>query len=155
MWQRHLASVTMIHDSLLIAVTRSFSWLVSAPMSWLYSLPIRKQFKTSRPRQDGRHHFPDDILKWIFLNENVWISIKIPLKFVPSCPINNIPALFYIMAWPRPCDKPLSAPMMVSLLTNNWLMWHQFDLWQTMSSWRSTWHRARHKCAVLPITDTI
>ena len=25
-----------------------------------------------------------------FLNENVWISIKIPLKFVPEGPINNI-----------------------------------------------------------------
>ena len=25
---------------------------------------------TLRPRQDGRH-FPDDILKWIFLNENL------------------------------------------------------------------------------------
>ena len=28
------------------------------------------------PTQDGRH-FPDDIMKWIFLNENVYISIKI------------------------------------------------------------------------------
>ena len=34
------------------------------------------------PRQDARH-FADDILKRIFLNENVWISIKILLKFVP------------------------------------------------------------------------
>ena len=31
------------------------------------------------------------------MNENVWISIKIPLKFVPKGPINNIPALFPIM----------------------------------------------------------
>ena len=43
-------------------------------------------------RQDGRH-FPDDILKCIFLNENVWISIKISLKFVPKGQINTIPAL--------------------------------------------------------------
>ena len=27
-------------------------------------------FNTSRPRQDGRH-FPDDIFKFIFLNENL------------------------------------------------------------------------------------
>ena len=33
---------------------------------------------TLRPRQNGRH-FPDDIFKWIFLNENVWISIHISL----------------------------------------------------------------------------
>ena len=37
-------------------------------------------------------HFPDDILKCIFCNENVRISIKISLKFVPKGPINNIPA---------------------------------------------------------------
>ena len=37
---------------------------------------------TLRPRQDGRY-FADDVLKCIFLNENVWISCKIPLKFVP------------------------------------------------------------------------
>ena len=47
---------------------------------------------TLRLRQNGRH-FPDDIFKWIFLNENVLISIKISLKFVPKSPINNIPAL--------------------------------------------------------------
>ena len=36
-------------------------------------------------RNDG--HFPD-IFKCIFLNENIWISIKISLKFVPKGPIN-------------------------------------------------------------------
>ena len=34
------------------------------------------------PRQNGRH-FPDDILKWMFLNENIQISITISQKFVP------------------------------------------------------------------------
>ena len=47
---------------------------------------------TLRPRQNGRH-FADDILKCIFLNENVWIPIEISLKFVPKGPIDNIPAL--------------------------------------------------------------
>ena len=46
------------------------------------------------------------------MNENAWISIKIPLKFVPSGPINNIPAFARIMAWRRPGDKPLSEPLM-------------------------------------------
>ena len=72
---------------------------------------------TLRPKQNGRH-FPDDILKWIFFNENAWISIEISLKFVPKGQINNIPALVQIMAWCRPGDKPLSEPMMVSLLTH-------------------------------------
>ena len=44
--------------------------------------------------------------------------IKISLKFVPMGPINNIPALVQIMAWRLPGDKPLSEPMMVSLLTH-------------------------------------
>ena len=62
---------------------------------------------TLMPRQNGRY-FPDDIFECIFLKENVWIPIKISLKFVPKSPINNIPALVQIMAWRRPGDKPLS-----------------------------------------------
>ena len=74
-------------------------------------------FNTLRPRQDGRH-FPDGIFKWIFLNENLWISIEISLKFVPRGLITNIPALVQTVAWRRPGDKPLSKPMMVNLLTH-------------------------------------
>ena len=70
-----------------------------------------KNVNTLRPRQNGRH-FADDIFKSIFLNKNVWIPIKISLKFVPKGPINNIPALVQIMDWRRPGDKPLSEPMM-------------------------------------------
>ena len=62
-------------------------------------------FNTLRPRQNGRH-FADD--KRIFLNENVRISIRISLKFVPKGPINNIPALVQIMAWRRSGDKWVS-----------------------------------------------
>ena len=73
-------------------------------------------FNTLRLRQNGRH-FTDDTFKCVSLNENIWIVISISLKFVPKGPINNIPALVQIMAWRRPGDKPLSEPMMVSLLT--------------------------------------
>ena len=73
--------------------------------------------ETLRQRQNGRH-FRDDIFKCIFLFENVWIWIKISLKFVPKVRINNIPALVQIMAWRRIGDKPLSEPMMVNLLTH-------------------------------------
>ena len=41
---------------------------------------------------NGRH-FPDDIFKCIFFNENVLISIKISPKFVPNGQINKIPSL--------------------------------------------------------------
>ena len=61
-------------------------------------LIFKIMINTLRPRQNG-HHFPDDIFKRIFLNENVWISIAISLKFVPKVPIDTNPALVQIMAW--------------------------------------------------------
>ena len=72
---------------------------------------------TFGPRQNGRH-FADDIFKCIFVNENVWIPIKISLKVVPKGPINNIPVLVQILAWRLAGDKPLSEPIMVSLPTH-------------------------------------
>ena len=72
---------------------------------------------TLRPRQNSLH-FADDIFKSIFLKENVWISITISLNLVPKGRINNIPALVQILAWRRRGDKPLSEPMMVSLMTH-------------------------------------
>ena len=59
-----------------------------------------------------------DIEFQLNLNENVWISIKISLKFVPKGPINNIPVLVQIMAWHRPGDKPLSETILAGLLTH-------------------------------------
>ena len=90
-------------------------------LTWLNSL---------RPRQDGRH-FADNTFNRIFVNENVRISINISLKFVAKGPISTIPALVQIMAWRRPGDKPLSEPVMVSLLTHicvtrpQWVNWEQ------------------------------
>ena len=74
-----------------------------------------KHVNTLGPRQNG-HHFIDDTIKHIFLNENVRISIEISLKFVPKGPVNNIPALIQITAWRRPGDKPLSETMMIRIL---------------------------------------
>ena len=72
---------------------------------------------TLRLGQDG-FQFHDDIFKYIFLNENIWISIAISMMLVLSGPINNIPALVQIMAWRRPGDKPLSEPMLLSVPTH-------------------------------------
>ena len=59
---------------------------------------------TLRPRQICCN-FTDGIFKCIFLNENVWISLTISLKFVPKVRISNIPALVQIMAWHRTVDS--------------------------------------------------
>ena len=74
-------------------------------------------FNTLWPKQNGRN-FADDIFKCILLNENMWIAINILLNFVPKSQINNIQALVQIMDWRRPGDKPLSEPVMISLLTH-------------------------------------
>ena len=74
---------------------------------------------TLRQRQNGRH-LADNILKWIFLNENVANAIKISLKFVPKVPNDNNPALSHIMGCRQTGDKPLSEPMM-ALLTDAYI----------------------------------
>ena len=56
-------------------IDEGFLWHIEAEMKWTT-------------------HFADDFFfKRILVNENVWISIKISLKFVPESPINNSPAL--------------------------------------------------------------
>ena len=50
---------------------------------WL--LIFSKWFNILRLRANGRH-FPDDIFTCIFLNENVYISIRISLRFLPKGP---------------------------------------------------------------------
>ena len=74
-------------------------------------------FYSSPPGQNGRH-FADDIFRCIFMNEKLHILIEISLKFTHKGPIDNNPALVYIMAWRRIGDKPLSEPMLKDSLTH-------------------------------------
>ena len=122
--------------------------LVSQTADWLpgrfviirfhKALKLQDCINSLRPRQNGRL-FADDVIKCIFLNENVRILIKNSLKFVPKGPINNIPALVQIMAWRCPGDKPLSEPMMVSLPTHicvtrpQWVKALEYFSYQTLS----------------------
>ena len=79
-----------------------------------------------------------NIFKCIFLNENIWIAIKISLNFVPKGLINNISALVQIITWGRPGNKPFSEPMVVSLPTHicvarpQWVKGQQFA-WEKSS----------------------
>ena len=93
------------------------SWDLSVMFSYFQFTAVNLLLNSLRPRPN-RRHFADDIFRCIFENENEWISSRISLKFVPKVRINNIPALVQIMAWRRQGDKPLSEPMMVSLLTH-------------------------------------
>ena len=79
---------------------------------------LKSMLLTHWGRDKNGRHFPNDILKCIFLNKNVWISNTIWLKFVVlNRPVDNIPALGQIIAWRRPGDKSLSEPL-VSFLTH-------------------------------------
>ena len=132
------------------------------PYYWPFARGIRRSsfyflLNTLRPRQDGRR-FPDDIFKSIFLNENVWISIRISLKFVAKGSINNIPPLVEIMAWRRSGDKPLSEPMMVSLLTHicvtrpQWVKEKQIvQLWVIWDIVTIMWRYCSARCVLLQI----
>ena len=101
------------------ANTLAMTWI------WIVKTAVSSSLNT---RQDGRH-FPDDIFKYILLNENMRLSIKTSLKFAPKGPIDNILTLAHMMVWSRPGDNPLSEPVMVSLLTQkrairpHWVNW--------------------------------
>ena len=60
-----------------------------------------------RSRQNGRH-YPYNIFKCIFLNENCCILIKSSLKCISHGPIDTFPALVQMMIWHRSGVKPLS-----------------------------------------------
>ena len=102
-----------------------------------HTITYLKYINTLRPWR----RFPDDICKYFFLTENVWISINISLKFVPKGQINNIPALVQIMAWRRPGDKPLSEPMVVRLATHICVTRPQ---WVKEENWKQYPHGLSH-----------
>ena len=84
----------------------------------------------------------DDTFERIILNENVWTSIKISLKFVPKGSIKNIPSLVKIMAWRRSGDKPLFEPMMVRLPT---------QICVSRPQWVNIWYLYMAKANIRPL----
>ena len=109
------SQLQILHDNVLHRI--GVLSILCCPHLPAHKACLQLGINTLRPRQHGRH-FADDTFKRIFLNENVWISLKISLNYAPKGPINNIPALVQIMAWRRPGDKPLSEPMVIRLPTH-------------------------------------
>ena len=85
-----------------------------------------------RQIQNGRY-FPHDIFKCIFVNEKVWISIKISLDFVPKRQINNITTLVQIMAWRRTGNIRHPSSVRYAKI---------FQLWNNLSTVLFQWHRS-------------
>ena len=97
-----LPFIDCCHDTLCVCIGGHV--LTSVVIVYLVapaSVFLTRLVDLSRPKQNGRH-FAGDIYKRIFLNENIWISIISSRQFVPNGLINNIPALFQMMAWRRP-----------------------------------------------------
>ena len=68
-------------DSLVATINDICIFLVVYEIRYSLCTFVRNAFNSLRPRPN-RRHFPADIFKCIFLNEDVLISIKISLKFV-------------------------------------------------------------------------
>ena len=75
-------------------------------ISTICDIPVSR-INSSPPVQNSRR-FADEISECIFMNENVWIWIKISLKVVPMGLIDNKWALVRVMAWRWSGDKPFS-----------------------------------------------
>ena len=93
-WSDRIFVLALISD-----LERTKMWCERVQLCWKNmktTVSSQNSFNTLRSRHNGRH-FADDLYKCIFLNENIWISINISLKFVPRCPINNIPTLVQVI----------------------------------------------------------
>ena len=81
--------------------------IITLVIHWVYIL-----MNSSIPGQNDRR-CANYMFKYIFVNEKYFILIKSSLKFVTNSPINNKPALVWIMAWCRIGDKFLSESMLI------------------------------------------
>ena len=93
----------------------TFSVERKSPMRNVEHLFTPPHVNTLILRQNCRH-FAYDIFKCIFLDENVWTSLKISLKFLGSNLQNSSIVSYNALAPSR--RKPLSEPMIVNLLTH-------------------------------------
>ena len=98
------ASQKLVHNCYRTA-TINFSWKKKQGPSWWCGRQLRAVYVCTAYLILGTDH-------GLAQGARHWARI---LTIVPKALINNIPALVQIMAWRWPADKPLSAPIMVSL----------------------------------------
>ena len=95
-------------------VTRA-AWHIKSPRVWLF---LQLWLNSTHWGRDKMAAISQTTLSIAF---SLMKMLEFQLNFhwsLPKGPINNIPALVQIMAWRRPGDKPISEPVMVSLLTH-------------------------------------
>ena len=104
-----------VPGNLVACATRNFSYLARGPWRRIPYVQeaercllyvIRRDARRVNTSRGGGHHHTDNFFKNIFVNENIGISAKISLNFVPNVPIDNTAVLVGRMAWDRTCDWP-------------------------------------------------
>ena len=108
---------------------------------WLWAQPMRGVNYVATTPLIGGAHTQNDPWKWgwrkmvaiwqkTFSNSISWMkTTEFSLNRHDFVPVYGRPLLVQIMAWRRPGDKPLSEPVMVSLLTHicvtrpRWVNW--------------------------------
>ena len=114
-------------------------WLCRVYCAYLEKIDhIIAELNTLRPRKYGRH-FPDDICKRIFLNDNIRISINISLNLVPYGPIDYKSAIIWtndgLVHWY--IYACLSLRIYASLNLNEWTVLPNFILYLMVWLWSS------------------
>ena len=77
---------------------------------WISQSIAEENDLTDLPLDKMTTNLADNVFKCIFMNEKFCISIRISLKFVPSGPIDNRPALFQEIC--KQATKPLPDPVL-------------------------------------------
>ena len=95
--------------------------------------------------KDGQP-FTNDNFKYILLNENIWISIKIVLMFTSKGFIDNKKAFAQIMAWHWTSDKPWYKPMIAHFTVASMNHLASMSWWDYIDGpWRYCWQNATIK----------
>ena len=80
-------------------------WTNVGMLYWCICVTRPQWVNRLRQRQNGCH-FAGNVFKCIFFKENVQMSFKISLTFVPKHPIENNPALVQVINW-RPTGQTI------------------------------------------------
>ena len=113
----HLKSIMLYQPHINLAPVLTSRWVKQLSIN-LSLFVARQKSLTHLPLEKNGRRFADDIFECIFMTEKLCILIRISLKFVPKCLIDNIPASVQVMAWRLTRDKPLYEPMMTQFLTH-------------------------------------
>ena len=124
---------------------------------WLLLGILRRYFMSAFKTHWGRDKMnaisQTTFSKRIFLNEKVWVSLKIPLKFVTKVRISNIPALAQIMAGRWLGDKLLSEPMfgrsltLICVIRPQWIK----PVWHIYSDMNTLWYQVSWNGYLMPL----